>query len=225
MRGAVRRRNSEHGPLSARGRSVLDLPGHGGRVSFGARPPRNVVAPFARLFAPHAVVAGLTTRLPPPLLNTRCAKPPSGCTCALRLCPKSRWPRATRGRLRPRRWDLRPAPSSRRSCGSASAFLPPQPTRNCAGDQYFATTGAVVAREGSTLLGDLDDGAGGRIAPVACAHHQAAGVVARSELDERSVPNLVLQAEERGHADGLGSSPTCSRATSSTLLSPRGGSW
>jgi hypothetical protein len=50
---------------------------------------RNVVAAFARLFAPHVVVAGLTTKLAPPLLNAGCLKPPSGCTCALHLCPKT----------------------------------------------------------------------------------------------------------------------------------------
>src|ERR1019366_7016771 len=69
---------------------------------------RTIAAGIVERFArPGRAFAQATTMddrlLPPPLLNTRCVKTPSGCTCALQLCPRRR-PRATRGRLRPPRW-------------------------------------------------------------------------------------------------------------------------
>jgi hypothetical protein len=67
---------------------------------------------------------GLTAKLPPPLLNTRCVKLPSVSTCALQRCPKTA---LARGHPRPPCALLagpRPAPSSRRSSGLHRCFLP-----------------------------------------------------------------------------------------------------
>ena len=71
----VRRRNSERGPLSARGRRVLDLPGHGDQYRSVIDLLRNVVAAFARLFAPHAVVAAENLLLRHQLIVLRRSSP------------------------------------------------------------------------------------------------------------------------------------------------------
>ena len=85
-------------------------------------------------------------------LNRRCVNTLSVSTCALQLCPRP-WPRATRGRLRPSLLaGPRPAPSSRRSCGLHRRLLPPQPTRNCARNEYFATTGTKGRRGRSRCI-------------------------------------------------------------------------